>query len=88
MFDSFIKENYKVVDYHVKAPSLREHCLTWRPYRYYKRRKSRAARSRCIALFAAVIIEARPAMNKGEKQGWNLTLTPLIYSLTTAAATH
>ncbi len=30
MFDSFIKENYKVVDYHVKAPSQREHCLTWR----------------------------------------------------------
>jgi hypothetical protein len=67
MFDSFIKENYKVVDYHVKAPSLREHCLTWRPYGYYKRRKSRAAHSRCIALFAAVIIEARPVMSKGRK---------------------
>jgi len=64
MFDSFIKENYKVVDYHVKVPSLREHCLTWRPYGYYKRRKPRMACSRCIALWAAVIIEARPAMNK------------------------
>jgi hypothetical protein len=67
MFDSYIKENYKVVDYHVKTPSLREHCLTWRPYGYYKRRKSRMARSRCIALWAAVIIEARPAMNKERK---------------------
>jgi hypothetical protein len=40
MFDSYIKENYKVVDYHVKTPSLREHNLTRRPYGYYKRRKS------------------------------------------------
>jgi hypothetical protein len=67
MFDSFIKENYKVVDYHVKTPLLREHCLTWRSYGYYKRRKSRMACSRCIALFAAVIIEARPAMSKERK---------------------
>jgi len=51
----------------VKAPSLREHCLTWRPYGYYKRRKSRMAPSRFIALRAAVIIEARPAMNKERK---------------------
>ncbi|MFN9978592.1 MAG: hypothetical protein ACK53Y_01695, partial [bacterium] len=56
------RKNYKVVDYLVKTPSQREHCLTWRPYGYYKRRKSRAARSRCVALFAAVIIEARPAV--------------------------
>ena len=67
MFDSYIKENYKVVDYYVKTPSLREHCLTWKPYGYYKRIKSRVARSRCIALFAAVIIEARPAMSKERK---------------------
>jgi hypothetical protein len=67
MFDSYIKENYKVVDYHVKALSLREHCLTWKPYGYYKRRKSRMAHSRCIALFAAVTIEARPAMSKERK---------------------
>jgi hypothetical protein len=36
MFDSYIKENFKVVDYHVKTPSKREHNLTWRPYGYYK----------------------------------------------------
>jgi hypothetical protein len=36
-FDTYIKENYKVVDYHVKTPSLRENDLTWRPYGYYKR---------------------------------------------------
>ena len=67
MFDSYIKDNYKVVDYHVKKPSQREHCLPWKPYGYYTRRKSRMARSRCIALFAAVIIEARPAMSKERK---------------------
>ncbi len=38
MFDTYIKENYKVVDYQIKAPSTREHDLTWRPYGYYKRR--------------------------------------------------
>jgi hypothetical protein len=31
MFDTYIKENYKVVDYQIKAPSMREHDLTWRP---------------------------------------------------------
>ena len=49
MFDSYIKENYKVVDYDVKTPSLREHNLTWRPYGYYKRRRSKIAHSKCIA---------------------------------------
>jgi hypothetical protein len=38
MFDTYIKENYKVVDYQVKTPSMRKHDLTWRPYGYYKRR--------------------------------------------------
>ena len=37
MFDSYIKENIKVVDYHVKSPSRREYNLTWRPYGYYKK---------------------------------------------------
>jgi hypothetical protein len=58
MFDSYIKENFKVVDYHVKTPSLREHNLTLRPYGHYKKRNSRTARSRCKALKAAYIIEA------------------------------
>ena len=48
MFDSYIKENYKVVDYHMKTPSLRENNLTWRPYGYYKKMKSMKARSRCL----------------------------------------
>ena len=67
MFDTYIKENYKVVDYHVKTPPVKEHNLTWRPYGYYKRNKSRMAYSRCIALWAAVIIEARSAMSKERK---------------------
>jgi hypothetical protein len=28
MFDTYIKENYKVVEYQVKTPSMREHDLT------------------------------------------------------------
>jgi hypothetical protein len=64
MFDSYIKENYKVVDCQVKAPSMRERNLTWRPYGYYKRRRSKIARSRCIAIKTATIIEARSAMDK------------------------
>jgi len=67
MFDSYIKENYKVVDYDVKTPSLREHNLTWRPYGYYKRRRSKIAHSKCIAIRATTIIEARSAMGKERK---------------------
>jgi len=64
IFDSYIKENYKVVEYHVKTPSLREHNLTWRPYGYYKRRKSKIARNKCIAIRTTTIIEARSAMER------------------------
>jgi len=67
MFDSYIKENYKVVDYHVKTPSLRKHNLTWRPYGYYKRRRSKIACSKCLATRATTIIEARSAMEKERK---------------------
>jgi len=67
MFDSYIKENYKVMEYHVKTPSLREHTLTWRPYGYCKKRKSRIARNKCIALKAVVIIEAKSATNEERK---------------------
>jgi hypothetical protein len=67
MFDSYIKGNYKVIEYHVKTPSLREHTLTWRPYGYYKKRKSRIARNKCIALKAVIIIEAKSATNKERK---------------------
>jgi hypothetical protein len=63
MFDTYIKENFKVVDYQIKSPSMREHDLTWRPYGYYKRRKAIAARRRYIAL-KSIHIEARSAMNK------------------------
>ena len=59
MFDTYIKENYKVVKYHVKTPSSREHDLTWKPYGYYKRSKAMAAHRRCIALMSTQIIEAR-----------------------------
>jgi len=79
MFDSYIKENYKVVDYNVKTPSLREHNLNWRPYGYYKKRKSRIACSRCIAIRATYILRLNQQWIKKGKSGWNLTLTPLTY---------
>jgi hypothetical protein len=63
MFDSYIKENYKVVEYQVKTPSMREHDLTWKPYGH-KRRKAMAVSRRCIALKSVQIIEAKAAMNK------------------------
>jgi hypothetical protein len=59
MFDTYIKENYKVVDYQVRTPSMREHDLTWRPYGYYKRRKAMAACRRCIAIKSIQIIKAK-----------------------------
>jgi hypothetical protein len=64
MFDTYIKENYKVVNYQIKTPSMREHDLTWRPYGYYKRRKAMAACRRCIALKSIQIIEAKSAVDK------------------------
>jgi hypothetical protein len=64
MFDSYIKENYKVVDYQVKTPSMREHNLTWRPYGYYKRRKAMSAHRKCIALKSIQFIEAKSAVDK------------------------
>jgi hypothetical protein len=64
MFDTYIKENYKVVEYQINSPSMREHDLTWKPYGYYKRRKAKAAHKRCIALKSMQIIEARSARNK------------------------
>jgi hypothetical protein len=67
MFDSNIKENFKVVNHHVKTPSMREHNLTWRPYGCYKRRRSEIAPNRCIAIKTATIIEARSAMNKEKR---------------------
>ena len=67
MFDSYIKENYKVVENQVKTPTMREHDLTWKSYGHYKRRKAMAARRRCIALMSVQVIEAKAAMEKERK---------------------
>jgi hypothetical protein len=64
MFDTYIKENYKVVEYQIKTPSMRKHDLTRRPYGYYRRRRVMAARRRCIALKSAQVVEAKAAMDK------------------------
>jgi hypothetical protein len=42
-FDTYIKENYKVVDYEVKKPSPRMSNLTWKPYRHYRRMRIKNA---------------------------------------------
>jgi len=67
IFDSYIKENYKVVEYHVKTPTWREHNLTWRPYGYYKKRNSRIA------------LRLDQLWMKKEESEYNLTLTSLTF---------
>jgi hypothetical protein len=64
MFDTYIKENYKVVEYQVKTPSLRRYELTWRPYGYYRKMRSIAACNRCKSIMSTYIIDAKPAMEK------------------------
>jgi hypothetical protein len=39
----------------------------WRPYGYYKRRKSKIAHNKFIAIRGTTIIEARSAMEKDRK---------------------
>jgi hypothetical protein len=43
----YMLDNYKVIDYEVKKPSLRPN-ITWRPYGYHKWRRSSIAQIRCI----------------------------------------
>jgi hypothetical protein len=56
-FDSYIKENYKVVDYGGKKPSQREKTLTWKPYGYHRRLRIDYACRRCIISKGKYIIE-------------------------------
>jgi hypothetical protein len=67
MFDTYIKDNYKVVEYQFKTPSLRRHELTWRPYGYHKKMKSIIACNRCRNIRSTYIIEAKPAMEERQK---------------------
>jgi hypothetical protein len=60
-FDTYIKENYKVVDYGVKKPSHRERSLTWKPYGYHRRLRINNACRRCIDFKRNYIIEAKTA---------------------------
>ncbi len=64
MFDTYIKENYAVVEHHVKTPSQRERSLTWKPYGEYKRKRKLIARKRCIKANYTYIIEARAVQEK------------------------
>jgi hypothetical protein len=47
LFKDYMLSNYKVIDYEIKKPSPRP-CITWKPYGYYKCRRSIIARRRCI----------------------------------------
>jgi len=67
-FDTYIKENYKVVDYEVKNPSPRMSSLTWRPYGYYRKLKMNNARRRCIISKGMYIIEAMSAVQHRRKR--------------------
>jgi hypothetical protein len=64
MYDTYIKKNYKVVEYQVKTPSLRRHELTWRPYGYYRKMRSIKAHNRCRNIIGTYIIDEKPAMEK------------------------
>jgi hypothetical protein len=67
-FDSYIKENYKVVDYGVRRPSCRERSLTRRPYGYYRRLRINNAHRRCIDFKRGYVIEAKAATQKRKKK--------------------
>jgi hypothetical protein len=47
IIQDYMLDNYKVVDYGVKKPSPRPN-ITWRPYGYYKWRRSTIAHRKCI----------------------------------------
>jgi len=63
-FDTYIKENYKVVDYAVKKPSIRERNLTRMPYGYHKKVMSKINRRRCMTFTESYVIEARSAVQR------------------------
>ena len=48
IIDIYFKENYKVVDYHIKKPNMRLKDLTRVPFGYYKWRRRHHARLQCI----------------------------------------
>jgi len=68
VFDTYIKENYKVQEYAIKKLTQRRLHLTWRPYGYYKRCKKRQARRRCIFHKGLFIIEAKAAVQKKQQR--------------------
>jgi len=79
MFDTYIKENYKVVKHHVKTPSQREKTLTWTPYGRCKWKRRLIARERCLKANNTYIIEARTVQEKVKRKKFNLTLTHMTY---------
>jgi hypothetical protein len=47
-FNKYIKEQYKVVDYEIRKPSMRTTDLTWRPHGYLRRIRISMARKKCL----------------------------------------
>jgi hypothetical protein len=63
----YMLDNYKVIDYEVKKPSLRPN-ITWRPYGYHKWRRSSIAQRRCIKYIQQLhkTIEVRSTRKKSK----------------------
>jgi hypothetical protein len=47
-FDTYIKENYKVVDYQFKRLPQRVSSITWKPFGYHKKIRASNSRRRCL----------------------------------------
>ena len=86
-FDTYIKENYKVVDYNVKTPSLRENYLTWRPYGHCRRLKALTARRRCLMMTRTYNIEAKPAVERRNRSRLSFDTDSYDILIAIAAAT-
>jgi hypothetical protein len=68
MFDTYIKENYKVVDYQIKKPSMRKHDLTWRPYGYLQKKEGHGSMQKMHSFEVNTdYIEAKSAVDKERK---------------------
>jgi len=78
-FDTYIKENYKVVDYEVKKPLPRMSNLTWKPYGYYRRMRIKKARRRCIISKELYILK-QCLQYDIEEEKWSSTQIHMKYS--------
>ncbi len=67
-FDTYIKENYKVVDYQFKRLPQRMSSITWKPYGYHKKIRAFNSRKRCLIQRGLYVIEVKSALQKGRRK--------------------